>query len=126
MKVHLMHPEQDFDAQQGLPPHGDDLVQDLALDVLLGAMAQEDPFLLDVAQRALLCGVDDLQTIGYRQEVLKDCLRHPDVVRQLYSLPVQAVENKRRQWLGTFGWSPGSILGSARLMLEMLVGLLRE
>lgn len=126
MKAFLMYPDRDFDPEQVLPPHADDLVQDLELHVLLEAMARGDPFLFQVAKQTLLCSLDDLEVIQYRQEILKDCLRNPDVVRQIYRIPIKAIENKRQRWLGISGWSPTSLLSSARALLEMLVELLRE
>lgn len=126
MKALLMYPDRDFDPEQELPPNVDDLVQDLELNVLLQAMARGDPFLFSVAKQALLCGLDDLEVIRYRQEILRDCLQNPDVVRQIYRIPIKAMENKRQRWLGISGWSPTSVLSSARTLLEMLVELLRE
>ena len=126
MKVFLMYPDRDFNLEQELPPFADDLVRDLELDVLLGAMARGDSFLFGVAKQALLCGSDDLEVIQYRQEILRDCLQNPDVVRQIYQIPIKAIENKRQRWLGISGWSPTSVLSSARALLEMLLELLKE
>lgn len=126
MKAFLMYPDRDLDPEQELPPNVDDLVQDLELNVLLEAMARGDRFLFSVAKQVLLGGPDDLEVIQYRQEILRDCLQNPDVVRQIYQIPIKAMENKRQRWLGISGWSPTSVLGSARSLLEMLVELLRE
>jgi len=125
MKVFLMYPDRDFDPNQELPPNVDDLIQDLELNVLLQTMAQGDPFLFAVAKQALLRGLDDIGAIRYRQEILRDCLNNPDVVRQIYRIPIKAMENKRQHWLGISGWSPTSMLSSARALLEMLVEMLK-
>ena len=62
-------------------------------------MAGGDEFLLPVAQQAVLSGLrNDVETILYRQEVLKDCLREPAAVRQLYNLTVETIERARRKW----------------------------
>ncbi|RME45057.1 MAG: DNA mismatch repair protein MutS, partial [Caldilineae bacterium] len=149
MKVLLMHPDRDFDPQQkiprrqepirqrgpvkriealfDLPPVEAALVQDLELETLFEAMAQGDEFLYTVAVPAVLSSLDTPDAILYRQEILKDCLKHPEVVRQIYQIPVRFMEKKRKHWWGTWSRSsrPGAILSSARELLEMAVDLLK-
>ncbi len=69
-----------------MPGNADDLSRDLNLGTLVGAMAAGDPFLAEVARRALLCSLHDVDVIRYRQDVLADCLRQPAVVRDLYAI----------------------------------------
>ncbi|HDZ62283.1 MAG TPA: DNA mismatch repair protein MutS [Nitrospirae bacterium] len=127
MKVFLMHPDRDFDPNGALPPNEADLVQDLELNTLFAAMAREDKFLFLVARQAVLSSLDDIDTIHYRQEILKDCLKRPSVVRQIYRIPIEFMERKRRQWLwiSTRHSNPSSILSSALHMLEASLDLLR-
>jgi len=125
MKVFLMYPDRDVEFQQELRDHEEALVQDLELNTLFEAMAQEDKFLFEMAKQTVLCGLDTPDTICYRQEILKDCLRHPDVVRQMYRISIQSMENKRRHWLGIFNRYPSGILSGAVNMLEMFVELLK-
>jgi DNA mismatch repair ATPase MutS len=126
MKVFLMYPDLDFDPEQALPMHKDTLMQDLELNTLFESMALGDKFLLNVAQQAILSSLDEPDTIRYRQEILQDCLRHPDVIKQIYNIPIQSIENKHKRWMGIFSRYPSGILSGAREMLEMFVGLLRE
>ena len=57
------------------------LIQDLELGTIFKAMGGDDEYLLEVAKRVLVTGVgDDLQTILFRQAVLKDCLQNSAVV----------------------------------------------
>jgi DNA mismatch repair ATPase MutS len=125
MKVLLMYPDRDFDPEQELPHNASDLIQDLELNTLFGAMAQGDKFLYEVAKQAVLSSLDSPETIRYRQAILKDCLKHPDVVRQIYRIPIQAIENRQRRWMGIFATYPSSVLSGALQMLNMFVGLLR-
>lgn len=125
MKAFLMYRDRDFDPQQELPPHAAALIQDLELNTLFQAMAQGDRFLFDIAQRAVLAGAD-LETILYRQAILQDCLRHPSVIREMYQLPIEAAENKRRHWMGIFTRYPAGILSSSIEMLQMFMGLLKK
>ena len=126
MKTHLMYADRDFDMTQAPPANEEALVQDLALDTLLGTMAQGDQVLYDVARRALLCGTTDLEAIAYRQAVLQDCLQNRDAVRDLYNVAVASIENRKRHYYGTFSRYPRSILMDAIELLQMFVGLLEE
>jgi hypothetical protein len=143
MRVLLMYPDRDFDPhqlllarmhryrnvdrQQQLPPHEQALIQDLELDTLLHAMAGDDEFLLEVARKALLSGLrNDLDTILYRQQIVKDCVENPNVLRGLYNLCVEATEVPRRQWWGLSSAYPSSLLYSAIELLEFLLGMLKK
>lgn len=95
MKVFLLYPDHDLNPEQKLPPNHADLTQDLELNSLFSAMAQGDEFLFNVAKQVVLSGTDNLEVIRYRQEILKDCLNHPDVIRQIYQISIQAMEAKR-------------------------------
>jgi DNA mismatch repair ATPase MutS len=137
MKVFLMYPNRDFQVERVeqkfphkkvpfIPNEKAALIQDLELDVLFNAMALGDEFLLDVVKQAVLSSLDAPEVIRYRQEILKDCLKHPDLVRQIYRIPIQSIENKQKHWMGIFSNYPSGILSSAREMLEMFVGLLKN
>jgi DNA mismatch repair ATPase MutS len=127
MKVLLMHPDRDFDLQQKLPRNEAALTQDLELNTLLQAMAGGDQFLLDIARKALLSALsNDSNTILYRQEILKDCLRNHTIVRELYGLVLQAIENRRQHWWGITSRYPTSVLHSSVELMEMFVGMLRK
>jgi len=117
MKVLLMHPDRDFDGAQPLPAHGDELITDLELGTMIEAMANDDPALADVARRTLLCTAgNDVLTVLYRQEVLKDCMAHPEVVRDLHALAIRAIEGRREHYfMGILHRYPSSVLsGSIR------------
>ena len=129
MKVHLLHKQQDFDFEAPLPPgHHQDLIQDLEVGTLLGAMSGGDKFLTEVCTKVLLASLDDPDAIKYRQEVLADCLAHPDVLHQLYEVAGGALQDKRHRW-GGYGGSyqnPSSNLSGAVNHLEAYVARLRE
>jgi DNA mismatch repair ATPase MutS len=138
MKVFLMHPDRDFKLQGQidqrypyrhvlpLPPAKEALIQDLELDTLLNAMAQKDEFLFDMAKQAIFSSLDSPEAICYRQAILKDCLKNPTVVREIYRLPIEATDRKHRHWMGIFSRYPGAVLSGAVQMLEMFVLLLRR
>lgn len=126
MKVYLMQRDQDFDLQRPLPPQEADLTLDLELDTLFNAMARGDKFLFDVAKRAVFSGLDDLDTIRYRQDILRDCLNNAAAVREIYGVLLEVIESKRHRWMGIYGRSPSSILGSSVEMVQMFVGQLKK
>ena len=92
MKCFLMYRDQDFELRyvglyrgrdfefeltRQLPANEGPLVQDLELQVLLDAMAGGNGFLLEVAKSAVLLGApNDVETILYRQAILRDCLKN--------------------------------------------------
>jgi DNA mismatch repair ATPase MutS len=126
MKAFLMHRDRDFDLAQELPPDADDLVQDLALETLFTAMAGDDRFLWEVARRAILCSLRDVAEIRYRQEILRDCLANPAVVRAIYDLAGEAIESERKHYWGLLGRHPGSILHRSVDVLRIFVISLRQ
>jgi len=144
MRALLMHPDRDFDPhqsllqgrmyryrkvdwQQLLTPHEQALIQDLELDTLVRAMAGNDEFLFDVARKALLSGLrNDVDTILYRQQIVKDCLEKPNAIIELYNLSVEATEAAKRDLWGLSSHYPSSLLYSAIDLLEFLLGMLRK
>ena len=125
MKAYLLDPQQDFDFAGDLPPNHEDLVQDLELNTLLGAMALGDKFLFDVARKVLLRSLSDPEAILYRQRVLADCIAEPDIIREMYAIAVGALQDKRGLW-GYSSPYPASILSGAVRQLEVFVVRLRE
>lgn len=127
MKALLLHQDRDFDAQQELPPNAPALIQDLELETLFRAMAGGDEFLLDVARKVVLSAMrNDIDTILYRQEIMKDCLKNPAVVRQLYDLAVEAITREKKGYWSFLSKHPGSILSDAIRALEVLADVLRK
>ncbi len=125
MRPLLLHSDRDLDLGAELPPNADALARDLGLDALWSAMAGDDPFALEVAQKVLLAGLDDPGEIAYRQGVLADCIAHPEVARELYALATEALEAKRRAY-GFLSDSPDAILSRSVQALEYLLGSLRQ
>ena len=127
MKAFLMYKDQDFDVQRKLPWNDHALTQDLELNTLFNAMALGDKVLFEVAQIAVLSGLNnDVSTIVYRQNILKDCLRHPSIVREIYDIAVEAIEGERKKYWSFYGRYPSSVLSGSIDGLQMFVGMLRK
>ena len=114
MKALLMHRDRDFDRKKAPPAQAAAVIQDLELGTLVNAMAAEDEFLADVAHAALVAGAHgDLVTIRHRQEVLRDCLDHPAIVRELYALTVEAIASRKGHYFGIISRYPTGVLRGA-------------
>ena len=128
MKAFLMYRDRDFDLQQEFPPQQEALMQDLEVSTLLDSMAHGDKVLFDVAKKAVLCSLNNLDTILYRQDVLRDCLNNSSIVRDVYDIAVASIDRKKS---GFWGWGaisnyPDAILHRSIEVLQMFVGVLRE
>ena len=127
MKAFLLYRDRDFDPEQKLPWNQAALTQDLELDTLFNAMARGDKFLFEVARRVVLSGLDnDLDTIRYRQAILKDCLSNPSIVRDIYAIAVGAIEGEKKQYWGLLSKYPTAILDRSGEVLQMFVELLKK
>ncbi len=126
MKAFLMYNDHDFDMGRKLPVNEQSLIQDLELNTLFDAMALGNKFLFEVAKKAVLSDSCDPDTIRYRQNILKDCLKNSSVVRNIYSILIECVENKKKNWLGIFTRYPSGILSSSMEMMKLFVILLKK
>ncbi len=126
MKAFLMYKDRDFDLQRQPPPNEQDLIQDLELNTLFNAMAHGDEFLYEVAKKAISFSLDDLDTILYRQNTLKDCLKNSPIIKAIYDISVEAIENEKKVYWGIFSKYPSTILHRSIEVLQMFVGMLKK
>jgi hypothetical protein len=141
MKALLMHRDRDFEPdqfvrdamypyrregrRQQISAHEQALMQDLELDTLLQAMAGNDEFLFAVARKTLLDGLhNDVETVLYRQDILKDCLKNPAVTSELYNLAVETIGQARKHWWDSH--YPSSMLYGALDVLASLLDSLKK
>ncbi len=139
MKAHLLHTDRDFDWKWVLGAakerratrdgrrytreapfdpwpklrwNADALTADFTLTTLFEAMSAGDDWVFEAGRLAVLGSErSDLDTVRYRQDVLRDCLRNPSTVRELYALAVEATENQEgRYYLGLLSRQPDSVL----------------
>jgi DNA mismatch repair ATPase MutS len=149
MKAFLMHRDRDFDPQQlltrrekelryrnanveavslrhVLPWNHEALTQDLGLDILVNAMADDDQFLFDASKVALLSSVTDLDTIRYRQDIFSDCVTNEKTIRDIYQIAIDAIDGERKNYFGSYLMYPGGTLHRAVEILQMFVVLLKR
>lgn len=122
MKVFLMYRDRDFGVKEELPPNAADLTRDLELDTLFGV---GDPFLVEVFRKAVLTSLRDTESILYRQQILSDCMEHADIVRSLYQIAVDALDQEKRIWR-VYGNFPSSALHRAIEVLGIFMGIFKR
>jgi len=125
MKVYLLYEDQDFNFDANLPPNHEDLIQDLEIKTLFQAMADGDQFLFSVATKVLLAGSDQPDVIRYRQRILADCLSEPTIIREMYAIAGDALEDRRKLW-GYHSPYPAAILPGAVNHLEQAFMRLKQ
>ena len=124
MKAFLMYKDGDFDLKGKLPSNEQALIQDLELNTLFNAMAQGDTFLLAVAKCAVLAGVNNgPDTIVYRQNILKDCLKNPLIVKEIYNLSLGAIESERKVWRFLTDYPSGILQRSIEVLQSFVTAL---
>ena len=127
MKAHLMYRDRDFDLKRKPVSNELNLIQDLELSTLCNAMAIGDKSLFEVARCAVLSDLEtDLETIRYRQDILKDSLNHSSVVRDIYDIGIQAIESEKKDYWGRSSKHPDTILRRSIEVLQMFVVLLKK
>ncbi|MCL4439456.1 MAG: DNA mismatch repair protein MutS, partial [Firmicutes bacterium] len=109
------------------PSNEQALIQDLELNTLFNAMALGDKFLFEVVKKAVLSGSNnDLDTMLYRQNILKDCLKNSSIVRYIYDIAVESIESEKKNYLSIFSRYPAAILYRSIEVLQMFVGMLKK
>jgi hypothetical protein len=126
MKAFLMYRDRDFDLGAPPPPNSEALIQDLELGVLFDAMALGDKYLHEVASKAVLQILRNEDEVRYRQDILRDVLANPLLVRELYNMTIEAHEREKKAHNWMYSKSPSSILGQSVEVLQSFVALLKQ
>jgi DNA mismatch repair ATPase MutS len=128
MKAFLMYKGRDFDLQQALPWNETALTQDLGLNTLFNAMALGDKFILEIAKKAIFSALSgEVDTVIYRQDILKDCLKNSSIIRDMYALTVETIESKRKSyWFWGSSSYPSSVLSGSVELMQMFVEKLKQ
>jgi len=126
MKPFLLYRARSFDAEQPRGPNVGDLASDLELQTLFDAMAAGDKFLFEVVSTVIVSPEDELDTILYRQAVLRDCLTHASLVRQIYAIAVEAIERERKDFWRLSNKYPQLNLSRAVDVLRMFLDKLQK
>lgn len=127
VKAFLLYRDRDFSAGHELVWNERDLSSDLELDILFRCMAGSDAALLEMAKSVVLSSrANDLDTIRFRQVIVRDALKNPAIVREMYAIAVDVLDCERKNYWGAFRRHPSAILRRATDVLEMLVRALER
>lgn len=141
MKAYLMFKDRDFalkynplksgrswspkhDLKEDLSENERILMQDLELETLWNAMSGGDEFLLNVVVSATLQNLTKPEEILYRQAILKDCQINQDIVREIYGLAVESIEDEKKETYGLFHDYPDNILHRSVKVMQNFAGTL--
>ncbi|MDP4193391.1 MAG: hypothetical protein Q8858_17640, partial [Bacteroidota bacterium] len=91
MKANLLYIDEDT-ASQDIIFGEKELIRDLKLDILIDAMADQDPYLRDLCKDLLLQPSINKQDILLRQEILKEALNNNDFFVSMYRISVEDKE----------------------------------
>ena len=126
MNVHLLHADRDLDLEVAPVQHAEALSDDLGLDVLLDRMADGDQRIRAACRTVLLAGLRDAHEVRYRQAVVADALRAPEVVAELYEVIVAGLDIAKRSYSGLFRDAPDAIVRRAVERLKVYTDVLRR
>lgn len=125
-----LHPRssaENLELDQLLPWNAQSLIDDLGLDILFNEMAAGDDFLYETAKTAILSSLTDVDTIIYRQQILKDCVDYEQIVKNIYQLAIDTIKKERELGWGFLSREKPEIkLNNAVNKLELLSEMLKE
>ncbi|WP_250007476.1 hypothetical protein [Actinoplanes sp. M2I2] len=108
------------------PAGAERVAEDLGLSVVIEAMADGDAVLAEAARTVLLSVPPHPAQVAHRQGVLADCLREPQLGRELYELAGRALDAESRAARAVFFDTPETLLNRSIVTLTSFVPLLRE
>lgn len=122
------HDLADFRPDDVLPWNADALSHDFGLDALFAAAAGDADDVFVTVRRELLTGAGNtLETILYRQAMLRDALAQGETVRALHALAAETVAEHRRHFLGHVSREyPDTVLRWAIELLRASLGLIER
>ncbi|GAB2546951.1 MutS-related protein [Gracilibacillus alcaliphilus] len=89
MKPFLLYEHHTF--QHQIQTHDQVLMQDLQLEPLLRTMAQHDHYIYKTTMKIILHTETNVNTLHYRQQIIKDGLKNPDFFTNIYSIASEIV-----------------------------------
>jgi len=121
-----MYRDNDFDLQKEFPENADFFIKDLELRTIFESMSLGDNFLFDVSKKAILLSLNDIATIIYRQNILRDCIKNFSTIKELYKIAVEPIERKKRRWYGIYSHYPRQVLSGAIETILIYMDLLEK
>ena len=91
MKAYLMFKDKNFVLDDNGMYNSIVTLDDLEIESVLKYASDSDALIHNVLKKSLASPLLDLEEIEYRQEVLKDSLDNPEIVRDLYQICVDTL-----------------------------------
>ena len=126
MKVCLLFSDRNFDdsVENGL--ESEHLVFDLELEEIFSAMARDNEIIHQSVRQVILSPLKQGNEIKYRQDALNDCVQNPDLVRSLFSVATDAIEQRKKMWWGLDSDFISSVFSSSINMLQIFADRLKK
>ena len=125
MKTFLMHPDKDFESKP--PKEPDSYAKDIELNVILTIAAAGDRYIFDIMTAACAnAWSNDIATIRYRQDVLKDCLSNPSLVRKFYAIATEPFSREHSWSFSLYGRDAALMVGSGVRTLQRSLDVLER
>jgi DNA mismatch repair ATPase MutS len=116
-----MYPHKNLDSNLGLPWNETLLIHDLELEKVLENMSKGDSLLYEISKKVLLNSECDEETILYRQSVLKDCIKNPSQIREVYDILVRSIKEEKRESFWFSLTNPELILHESIKVLKIFI-----
>ena len=101
MKAYLMFKDKNFVLDDNGMYNSIVTLDDLEIESVLKYASDSDALIHNVLKKSLANPLLDLDEIKYRQEVLKDSLDNPEIVRDLYQICVDTLNKIKKYWFGS-------------------------
>ena len=101
MKAYLMFKDKNFVLDDNGMYNSIVTLDDLEIESVLKYASDSDALIHNVLKKSLASPLLDLEEIKYRQEVLKDSLDNPEIVRDLYQICVDTLNKIKKYWFGS-------------------------
>lgn len=127
MDILLLNNKFDYDRQASSVWNAEDLIQDLGLNILFDAMAENDEYIRTVVYHVILQSKNNAyEDILYRQNIFKDCVKFPETIKKIYILCKETLQEKNSDLLSIFATSSSSVVYCSALTLEIFIRSLKD
>ncbi len=126
MNVNLLFRSGSQTAPDGVPWNSKDLEKDLDLETIFNAMAGKDAFIFDVCRKTVLNSLTDKETIIYRQDVMRDAIDNPELIKEMYSTIVSAVAEAKKQHFWISRSNPEFVLHESISILKIYLSAIEK
>ena len=126
MKVGLLYSSKDFKWKDVENKIYEDRFNDLEMSHILDVMSCGDKEIFNVCRQVIDESLQTKSEILYRQDILKDCIKNPEVIRNIYKVCVDTVSKRNNAWYGLSMTHSSTIFSNAIELLKIYMEALVE